>query len=297
MDLNRQRWLWSGGLLVLLAGMPVWAQQRQLPPTVLPGRPDEQGDQLRLGEWFESKAAGIALRAPAGASEIRKAGVPDMIVEFLNEKQGVVLRVSKMSLQEPRQLADTKDANGRKKIGLVNEMASGFKRENPAAVELRNEIAQVGGSDAGLLAYRFSLGTSRRMIQQALIRYSDSYYYQITMTSPAAKELRQGEVDPREKQAADLFQEVLDSVKLIDRTKIAEDQQQRLMHTREAAGGSQGAQGDEQGAGLGAVAAPDAGQYRYRLQLCCGGAGEGGWARRGADQRAFADHAGRGCAG
>jgi hypothetical protein len=221
------------GLVSLLVVGPVWAQQKQQPPSVLPGKPDEGEGALQLGEWFESKIAGIALRVPAGGAEIRRAGVPDLIVEFVNDKQGTILRISKLEFREPRQLADVKGIDGTMKPGIMSDVASAFLRENPMADALRNEVSQIRGREVGQVAFRFSVGTSRRFMQEAIICYNETYYYQITMTSPAAKKSASGGIDPQEKQAADLFAEMIDSVQLIDRTQIAKDQEERLLRTRD----------------------------------------------------------------
>jgi hypothetical protein len=73
---------------------------------------------------FESKAAGIALRVPAGAAEVRRAGSPDLITEFVNDKQGTVLRVSKMEFRTARQLADMKDIDGTKNANRLYRASS-----------------------------------------------------------------------------------------------------------------------------------------------------------------------------
>lgn len=229
----RHGWFWSVAVVSLVVAGPAWAQQKEAPASVLPGRPDGHDGGLRAGEWFESKAAGIALRVPEGASEVRRAGMPDLIAEFIQDKQATVVRVAKLELRSARQLADTKTPDGAKVKGIVSDLVASFQRENPAAELLRNEITKVNGHDAGLVAFRFSMGTSRRMMQQAIVQYTDTYYYQITMTSPAAKSSSDGEIDSREKAAADLFSDILDSVQLIDRTAIANDQEARLLRTKD----------------------------------------------------------------
>lgn len=229
----KHKWFWAMALAALVTVGPAWAQQKPQPSSVLPGVPDDAGEGLKLGDWFESKAAGISLRVPAGTAEIRRAGVPDLIAEFVNDKQNTVVRVSKLEFRVARQLADAKDIDGSKKPGIISDVVSAFLRENPVAETLRNEISQIRGKEVGLVAFRFSLGTSRRMLQQAVIRYNDTYFYEVTMTSPAAKQQVPGEIDPHEKQAADVFSEIVDSVQLIDRTEIAKDQEARLLRTRD----------------------------------------------------------------
>lgn len=229
----KQGWFFAVALVSLVMASPAWSQQKEQPPSVLPGSPADRDEGLKVGDWFESKAAGISLRVPANTTEVRRAGVPDLIAEFINDKQGTVMRLNKLEFRVARQLADVKDLDGTKKAGIISDVVSGFLRDNPMAETLRNEISQTHGRDVGLVAFRFSLGTTRRMLQQAIVRYNDTYYYEITMTSPAAKQLAPGEIDPREKQAADVFSDIVDSIKLIDRTQIAKDQEERLLRTRD----------------------------------------------------------------
>lgn len=181
-----------------------------------------------MGEWFRSKAAGIELRVPEGATEVRRAGVPDLISEFVQDKQGLLLRVSKMEFTTPRTLQDTKSLDGAKVPGIMNDLVSSLKREHPTAEVLRNEIVQMRGREVGLLAYRFSLGTTRRMLQQAIFPYADNYYYQVMMTATTGKGPAGAGVDPKEKAVADLFSDIVDTVHIIDRTEIAKDQEARL---------------------------------------------------------------------
>jgi hypothetical protein len=61
-------------------------------------------------------------------------------------------------------------------------------------------------------------------MQQAMLRVDDQVYFVLTMTSP-------GQV--QEERAIKTFNAVLNSVRLIDRSKIREDQNERLLHFRD----------------------------------------------------------------
>ena len=60
--------------------------------------------------------------------------------------------------------------------------------------------------DVGLLAFRYSQGTTRKLLQEALIPLpkTDRYYYDLVLVSPGAKSGAVG-VDDKEKLAADTF--------------------------------------------------------------------------------------------
>lgn len=210
---------------------PAMAADRQ-PAKMFPDRPvDKEATKGLLGELFESKGAGIAFRAPANSLEVRKQGIADLIVEFINEDQQMLLRASTLELKEDRKLLEWKDANGRKQKGLISEVVETFGQQNPTSELLRNEVKTINGKDVGLLAFRYSQGTARKFFQEALIPLTDRYYYMLTYTSPGAKS-NEG-VDEKEKLAADTFAEVLATVKLIDRKAVVQEQEQRLSNTKQ----------------------------------------------------------------
>src|SRR4051812_21397285 len=77
------------------------------PSSILPNRPDADAptvhDTERLGKDFESAAAGIAFRAPAGMKEIRSVG-GDVVVRYVDEKRHWVLIVTKLMFERPMKL-------------------------------------------------------------------------------------------------------------------------------------------------------------------------------------------------
>lgn len=210
--------------VVVAGAVPLWAADE--PAALLKDRPADQSNGL-LGELFESRAAGISFRAPANAREIRKQGVPDLIVEYVNEENQIVLKVGTLQLREARPLGDWKDPRGTKRAGLLEETANAFVQQNPTAQVLRREIGDANGLPAGLAAYRYNQQTRKLFRQDAVIPLTDTYCYSFTMISPGAKE-SDGGIDPKEKLAADIFREVLDTVKLYDRSDIAKDQEARM---------------------------------------------------------------------
>jgi len=74
------------------------AQTQTAPPSVLPNRPDAAGpggDQDLLGEKFESMAAGISFRGPAGWKLVHNRG-GDEVVQFVDEETHRVLMVNRL---------------------------------------------------------------------------------------------------------------------------------------------------------------------------------------------------------
>jgi hypothetical protein len=215
-------------VLFLAAVSGVRAQKADdQPATVLPGRPDEK---TVLGDWFESRLAGISLQAPAGSKEIRKPGVADHIVEFVNEQRGWVVRVQKMELEEGRPLGEYVE-NDKRREGVLQATANLFKDSNPTAEQLRLDIDKIGKYPMGLMVFRYSQQTAKRLFQEALIPVDSKFYYVISMQSPGRKG-GGNEVDPEEKLAVDTFRAVLESVQLNDRTEVKKEQDDRLVRTR-----------------------------------------------------------------
>lgn len=200
--------------------------------TILQDRPDAGPVKPGLGAAFESKSAGIALRPPAGCKEIHRGGNPDEIVEFVNDAKSWSLKVTRSTLSKAVPLTEYYD-NGRKMPGVLEGTAENFKRDNPTAEIVRQDVIDLGANKVGMLASRTNVGAQRRLFQQALIQATDTQYYVLLFNSPAAaKDADPQQPDPREKEAVDAFTSVLDTVQLLDRSSIKEDQDQRLFRTR-----------------------------------------------------------------
>lgn len=229
----------AGGWTLFAGHWCAAAEPPAMPPSVLVPKdqapaPVNVGD--LLGQRFESRAAGITFRAPAGCEEIRRGGV-DTIVQFLNEQRGWVLTASKTSLQHPRPLKDYNDDRGNKQLGLLAGTLEEFSHQHADAELLRQDVVTIADADVGVFAIRYYQGKDRKLLQQALIRQSDTLYYVLTLLSNAS--LEKGTPDdatkgnPDERMAVAVFQQVLDSVKLIERGSIRKEQEERLAHSRE----------------------------------------------------------------
>lgn len=201
--------------------------------SILQDRPDRAAPKAgQLGIPFESRAAGIALRPPAGCREIHRGGNPDEIVEFVNDQQNWSLKVTRSTLSKALPLTEYFD-NGRKMPGVLEMTAENFKRDNPTAEVVRQDVIDLGANKVGMLASRTNVGAQRRLFQQAMIQSTETQYYVLLFNSPAAAKGAAGDQpDPREKAAVEAFTAVLDTVQLLDRSSIREDQEKRLFSTR-----------------------------------------------------------------
>jgi hypothetical protein len=228
---------------LLLALLPAGAVAEQ-PASVLPGAPTARrapaaplvADDELLGGKFESRAAGIGMRTPAGFDEIRRAGL-DTLVEYVDDKRAMVLTLSKVSLQYARPLGDAVNARGQKELGILSATIDDFVHQHQDAEVLRKDQVNIADADVGVFALRFYQGKKRRLLQQAMIRRSDSVYYVLTLASGASEDKGIPEDaskgNPEERYAVALFRQVLDSVKLLDVAPIRKEQEQRLESTRE----------------------------------------------------------------
>lgn len=233
MQRSSKRCVLGLALAVGALGSTAMAADAPRPTAILTGRPTDQGASGGLlGGMFESRAAGISFRTPANSLEVRKPGVPDVIVEYVNEKEQMVLQASVLELKVDRKVMDWKNEKGTSQKGLMTETVETFQERNPTSELLKKELRKVNGRDVGFVAFRFSQGTVRKLLQEALIPLTDRSYYVLSMQSPATKSAEAADVDAKEKLAVDTFAEILDSVKLMDRSAVVKEQDQNLKNSQ-----------------------------------------------------------------
>ena len=222
------------------------AQDRQAGPARVLGGTEESAEGAALGEPFESLGLGIALRGPAGARVIRQVGGTQ--VDFVHEKKKWNLKVARLTLEQPMPLESSRDADGTRRVGLLEVTVDRLKDQLPGATVLRQDLIRVGQTPVGMIALRYVKGLETLLSQQAIVRGSDRLYFTLTLTSPGAKKAGGagddapagagqggGEAaaadgagdDPAEREAVELFQEVLDTIRLLDQRPVVEDQEQR----------------------------------------------------------------------
>lgn len=217
-----------GLFLVCRAG----AQAADSPP-ILKDRPDADAPSApaRLGAVFQSLSAGIAFRGPDDCKEIRRGLPADEIVHFVNEPKRWLLKVARLQLDKPVPLIIYKDAKGNDQPGMLQMSIDSLKHEYPGVELLRDDVLPIGEVNAGVLAARYHRGLQTFLQQQAVVRVSDRTYFVLTFTSPAP---RTGDIaqDPGVREAVEMFNAIVDSVRLLDQSELKLDQDQRLYRTR-----------------------------------------------------------------
>lgn len=184
-----------------------------------------------LGPAYDNPLSGISFRPPAGSREIRRAGNPDEIVQFVDDRRDWKLRVSRLRFSRPVPLQSSGATKGLLELSVEQLQASGTTEL------LRSEVTNVsarGVPDTGLIALRYQLGTSPpRLAQQAIIQFTEQLYYVLELDSPGIKVGSGADASSAEEQTAvATFTAVVDSVVLLDRSDVREQQNQRLFTTR-----------------------------------------------------------------
>lgn len=231
------------------------AQQRPAipPPLVQPehlappiAEPSDTSDEVPLGHPYESLSAGITFRPPADS---KMAGtISSMyIAEWSDPARDWTLKLGRMTLDRPAPLVTIQSNFAADVEGILDRTAKNLQTTLPGSILLRKDVTNTrdGGrpdpdhpefrNNVGMIAIRYSKDGRRRLSQQAIIKTNDSVYYLLTLTSPGSSSLVSGPpFDPAEMMAADTFGRMLDTVRLLDRTAIKRDQDDRLFHSRTA---------------------------------------------------------------
>jgi hypothetical protein len=228
---------------------PVRAQapaQADVPAPILPDRPDAKspgGDRDLLGPSFESISAGIGFRAPAGCKEL-KGGSGDEIVQYTNEQRRWLLKVNRLRFDKPLPMTYHKnDKNGPDINGLFEETVDRIKTDSPGIEIFRQEIVHQNDLDMGLLAGRTSVGVENNLVLIALVRKTPGpgapdaahIYYAFNFTAAGiARDAKDAPLDKDKNvvDAVDMFNQLMDSVRLLDQSSVRQDQDDRLIRTR-----------------------------------------------------------------
>ncbi|HYO10364.1 MAG TPA: hypothetical protein VER17_15450, partial [Tepidisphaeraceae bacterium] len=208
---------------------------------ILKNRTDATSEAL-LGGTFHNALAGVAFQVPSRVQQVSKASVGEEVARFASADKAWELVVNKASTGQPLPLTggapkDRKDAKAPasqpSQLGLMEVVAARLKQNNPGVDIVRQDVVNLGEHDAGLIAARVSSTSARRLMQQAIIQANDQLYYTFTMTTPAAKDAAGPDAsDAGEQVAVESFRQMLDTVKLLDRAAIKDDQNERLVRTR-----------------------------------------------------------------
>jgi hypothetical protein len=186
-----------------------------------------------LGEEYRSPANGIALRPPSECSQIITSD-PSQVVEFDDPANHWALRVRRISFAHPVPLEDYKDQFGQDRDGFLRTTAKQLKEQQLAEVVTQDiiHVGPHGQTAVGILVLRRAEDFQHRLVQQAMVQANDQLYYVIELDTPARVDADTGAEDPGERHAADAFNQVIDSVELLDRAAIFRDQAERLIRFR-----------------------------------------------------------------
>ncbi len=190
--------------------------------------PDDDAARL-LGATFSSDAAGIAFRVPAGFQKAIPAST-DEVGRYLSADQQRVFSVRKLTLNQPAPLT-TDRADGKVSVGMLETVAGELGRDE-GYQNLRQDVVNLNGADAGLLAILHAAGTKTLLTQVAVVRAADTLYYVMNLTSPAPADAAALSADPAVRADVATFAAVTDSVHLLDGTTLRLDQDARLYRTR-----------------------------------------------------------------
>lgn len=208
------------------------ASDRAKPSDILVDRPDIDPALLGqlLGDEYESKGQGIALRPPKDSVPVRRPGAADFI-EFVNPDKGWTLKISKIKLQADGSLTQVRDRQGNLQPGMLEHTATRLKEELPDAEFLRQEKIRIGAGPVGMLVLRHSRNLKPLLSQQAILERNLREYYLIALTTPGAGKGAQ-DAGPGERLAVETFSQILDSVRLLDGEDLRAEQDARLFATR-----------------------------------------------------------------
>src|SRR5688572_708584 len=223
--------------------------QNEPPPPVLPGRPDAAGpggDRVLLGQPFESLAAGISFRPPAGWKQIRNHG-GDEVVQYIEEDTHRVLTLNRLDFNPPVEMSMhkvTTNCREHDNNGLFEETVNRLKMDQPSIQVDRQEVIQVPTADGwtmdmGLVAGRYRVGADDFITMIALVRQSpvdkrtttaSRVYYSFSLTAgiPKGVDVVKNPDDPEVAKIAEMFDQLTESIRLLDQSSIREDQDRRL---------------------------------------------------------------------
>lgn len=207
--------------LLLCAGGASFAQ-------VEPGEAAE-GLSSEASQEFQSLANGIAFRPPAGMQRLRPPARSGDFAYFVDQNRGWVLKAGMKTPQHPLPLFKTGNRSG-----LVDLTLLQLKEAYPGLTVLRQDQIVLPGGPVGMLAVRYSTGMTRILGQYAILQVDERLFYVLSLTTPGVEppEETPESADPGEAEAVAAFSDVVDSVRLLDRTFLKEDQDQRLFRTR-----------------------------------------------------------------
>lgn len=191
-----------------------------------------------LGPAFEGPSSGLTFRPPgelrrvdARAGEIARYSAGPDAGTFVVRRvdlvgDGLPLQTITLPPQSPLNPTDAP----LKRPGFLDVVATEVLGSTPGEV-LRRDTILVNNAEMGVLVADTQGVTGRRLVQVALVRVSDRVYYRMTYTLPAEQDVPLHE-QPALLRAAEVFNDVIDTTRLVDRSDVRADQDERLIRTR-----------------------------------------------------------------
>jgi hypothetical protein len=189
---------------------------------------------IALGEKFQSQAAGISFRPPAGMKQLRGGALGSSeIVRFESKEKKwlMVVTVVQLDNNKPLPLSFWKDDDGKQQPGMLEVTVDQFKAVTPGAQILKQFPDDTRQPQIGFMAAKYSFGFETNLMQQAIIRASNLRYYILSFTSAVPRE---GDLEssPAVVEAVHTFDQVVQTVELSDLSDVRQDQEERLFRTR-----------------------------------------------------------------
>jgi hypothetical protein len=232
-------------LALCLAAAAALSTTLRADPLALPPQPAapaaaQEATPDLLGQAFENQSAGISLRIPLGFHRIRTTGSGDDLGQFADEKRNWQIKLNRIVRPEATTLTSVTNNFGQPVPGLLESTVDHLKKDLPGGKILRSDVTNISdGSEnlrdnVGMIAVRYAAsGGGRYLSQQAIIQSTDRLFYLISLTTPgSAAAGEDADNDPTERAAVETFRQLLDSVHILDTTKIFQDQAGRLWRTK-----------------------------------------------------------------
>ncbi|HZK82244.1 MAG TPA: hypothetical protein VFC46_14280, partial [Humisphaera sp.] len=208
--------------------------------------PADNFEEVPLGHVYESLSAGVAFKPPVDCKLVDTMN-SKYIAEWTDPSRDWTLKLGEMVLDHPTPLVSGKNNFGGQVEGILDKTVRNLQAQLPGSKILRQDVSNTGDrihfdpkhpewrDNVGLIAIRYTNRGRSRLSQQAIIQASDGVYYLLTLTSPGAKSNDDAApIDPAERLAAETFSRMVDGVRLLDRTALKIEQDNRLFQTRAA---------------------------------------------------------------
>jgi hypothetical protein len=221
--ISRRAMLFAGAGLSMIAA--AHAQPDTRPATTLPSSVTPA---IELGPEWDGSAIGLFLSPPLGMKVVPN--VEGEAARFVDAEREWQMTVQRVELTDPLPLRTPAHATGQNVTpGLIDVQTARMIQETDGQL-LRKDVIYLPGNEAGLIVLRYSAGPKDLLQQRALIRSADRLYYVVSLTTPVARGSDAN--DPQLKLAVDAFLASLDTVTVLDLTAVRENQDDRLLRTR-----------------------------------------------------------------